>query len=219
MRKHRTTCNEVAFRTDADNADAELRATCEAWLHYCVARFIDQREGNANNKYFTSIFFSNDPCRKCCVRTAITNDQCGKMIVRGTMDVGINNIIYMELHLGPKMANGTCGKTIVVGTIDRGSTVIIKCTVHYIVHLPCIFSFSCTYESKGFWRFSLILKRRLSNEKIQYLYCTVSCTVSRDERTIKNHAFPSKRCTSNEKTCYYYTFYNENHTYVPVHNL
>jgi hypothetical protein len=40
------------------------------------------------------------------------------------MDAGINNVIYMELHLGPKMANGTCGKTIVAGMIDRGSTVI-----------------------------------------------------------------------------------------------
>ena len=39
------------------------------------------------------------------------------------MDAGINNVIYMELHLGPKMANSTCGKTIVAGTIDRGSTV------------------------------------------------------------------------------------------------
>ena len=39
------------------------------------------------------------------------------------MDAGINNIIYMELHLGPKMVNGTCRKMIVVGTIDRGSTV------------------------------------------------------------------------------------------------
>jgi hypothetical protein len=39
------------------------------------------------------------------------------------MDAGINNVIYMELHLGPKMANGTCGKTIIAGTIDRGSTV------------------------------------------------------------------------------------------------
>ena len=29
-RKHRTTCNEVKFRNDANNADAELRATCEA---------------------------------------------------------------------------------------------------------------------------------------------------------------------------------------------
>jgi len=27
----------------------------------------------------------------------------------------------------------------------------------------------------------------------------------------KNHAFPSKRCTSNEKTCYCYTCYKENH--------
>jgi hypothetical protein len=25
------------------------------------------------------------------------------------MDAGINNVIYMELHSGPKMANGTCG--------------------------------------------------------------------------------------------------------------
>jgi hypothetical protein len=39
------------------------------------------------------------------------------------MDAGINNVIYMELHSGPKMANSTCGKTIVAGTIDRGSTV------------------------------------------------------------------------------------------------
>ena len=39
------------------------------------------------------------------------------------MDAGINNVIYMELHSEPKMANGTCGKTIVAGMIDRGSTV------------------------------------------------------------------------------------------------
>jgi hypothetical protein len=39
--------------------------------------------------------------------------------------MGINNVIYMELHLGPKMANGTCGKTIVAETIDRDSTVYI----------------------------------------------------------------------------------------------
>ena len=30
MRKHRTTCNEVRFGSDANNVDAELRATCEA---------------------------------------------------------------------------------------------------------------------------------------------------------------------------------------------
>ena len=39
------------------------------------------------------------------------------------MDAGINNVIYMELHWGPKIANSTCGKTNVAGTIDRGSTV------------------------------------------------------------------------------------------------
>jgi len=43
------------------------------------------------------------------------------------MDAGINNVIYMELNLGPKMANSTCGKTIVAGTIDRGSTVVGFC--------------------------------------------------------------------------------------------
>jgi len=42
------------------------------------------------------------------------------------MDAGINNVIYVELHSGPKMANGVCGKTIVAGTIDRGSTVMSK---------------------------------------------------------------------------------------------
>jgi hypothetical protein len=39
------------------------------------------------------------------------------------MDVGINNVIYMEFHAGTKMASGTCGKTIVAGTTDRGSIV------------------------------------------------------------------------------------------------
>jgi len=61
-----------------------------------------------------------------------TNDQCGKTIVRGTMDAGINDVIYMELHLGPKMVNDTCGKTIVAGTIDRGSTVynlLVACSI------------------------------------------------------------------------------------------
>jgi len=41
------------------------------------------------------------------------------------MDAGINNLIYMELHSGPKMANGACVKTIVAGTTDRGSTVFL----------------------------------------------------------------------------------------------
>jgi hypothetical protein len=42
------------------------------------------------------------------------------------MDAGINNVIYMELYSGPKMANGICGKTIDTGTIYRGSTVFLQ---------------------------------------------------------------------------------------------
>ena len=41
------------------------------------------------------------------------------------MDAEINNVIYMELNSGPKIANSTCGKTIDVETIDRDSTVFI----------------------------------------------------------------------------------------------
>ena len=116
-RKHRTTCNEVRL-------GSELRATCEAWLYYCVARFVVQREGRANNKYFASIFFFQTiHAGNAASGPWFTNDQCVKTIVWGTMDAGINNVIYMELNSGPKIANSTCGKTIVAGTIDRGSTV------------------------------------------------------------------------------------------------
>jgi hypothetical protein len=41
-----------------------------------------------------------------------------------TMDAGINNVIYMELYLGPKMANDTCRKMSFVGLIDRGSALL-----------------------------------------------------------------------------------------------
>jgi hypothetical protein len=53
------------------------------------------------------------------------------------MDAGINNVIYMELYSGPKMANGICGKTIDTGTIDRGSTVLeYKEHPHEVWHIP-----------------------------------------------------------------------------------
>ena len=42
------------------------------------------------------------------------------------MDAKINNVIYMELNSGPKIANSTCGKTIDVEKIDRDSTVYIN---------------------------------------------------------------------------------------------
>jgi len=38
------------------------------------------------------------------------------------MDAGKNNVIYMDVYSGPKVANGRCEKTIDTGTIDRGST-------------------------------------------------------------------------------------------------
>jgi hypothetical protein len=46
------------------------------------------------------------------------------------MDAGINNVIYMELYSGPKMANNECGRTIDTGTIDRGSTVFT-----FVIHV------------------------------------------------------------------------------------
>jgi len=54
----------------------------------------------------------------------------------------------------------------------------------------------------------------------KYSTCMYSIMYSfRGWQNNKNHAFPSKRCTSNEKTCYCYTFYNDKHTYIHVHNL
>jgi hypothetical protein len=63
--------------------------------------------------YFGSIFFQTTHAGNAVSGPRFTDDECGK----------INNVIYMELFSGPKMANGICGKTIHTGTIDRGSTV------------------------------------------------------------------------------------------------
>ena len=68
-----------------------------------------------------------------------TYDECGKTIVRGTMDAGINNVIDMELYSGPKMANGRCGKTIDTGTIVRGSTVFCLDMFRYVCHVHLYF--------------------------------------------------------------------------------
>jgi hypothetical protein len=37
----------------------------------------------------------------------------------------INNVIYMELNLGTKMADGKYRKTYVAGSVDRENTVLI----------------------------------------------------------------------------------------------
>jgi hypothetical protein len=43
---------------------------------------------------------------------------------RGTINAEINNVIYMELYSGPKMAHGKHEKTNVAGSIDQDSTVL-----------------------------------------------------------------------------------------------
>jgi hypothetical protein len=63
-------------------------------------------------------------CEKCCVGTVIYSDKCGKAAVRGTVDAEINNVIYMELYSGAKMADGKYRKTYVAVSIDRENTVI-----------------------------------------------------------------------------------------------
>jgi hypothetical protein len=41
------------------------------------------------------------------------------------MDAEINNVIYMELYSGPKMAHDKYEKTNVVRSVDRDSTVYV----------------------------------------------------------------------------------------------
>ena len=79
------------------------------------------------------------------------------------MDAGINNVIYMELHSGPKMVNGTCGKTIIAGTIDRGST------VHHIVYDGP--NAACTYPLCGTSMLPV-------NNNIQVVYMHLTVTVN-----------------------------------------
>ena len=66
------------------------------------------------------------------------------------MDAEINNVIYMELNSGPKIANSTCGKTIDVETIDRDSTVYIYIpTASISVHLAISLIFKYRMSTKS----------------------------------------------------------------------
>jgi hypothetical protein len=65
-------------------------------------------------------------CKKCCVGNVIYSDKCGKMAVRETVDAKVNNVIYMELYSGAKMANGKYRKTYVARSVDREKTVCTK---------------------------------------------------------------------------------------------
>jgi hypothetical protein len=61
-------------------------------------------------------------CEKCCVRTIIYSDKCGKTAVQETVDAEIN-VIYMELYSGAKMADVKYRKTYVVESIGGLNTV------------------------------------------------------------------------------------------------
>jgi hypothetical protein len=66
-----------------------------------------------------------NPCGKCCVGNVIY-DKGGKTIGRETMDAEINNVTYMELYSGPKMAHDKYDKTNAARSIGRDSTVLVK---------------------------------------------------------------------------------------------
>jgi len=79
------------------------------------------------------------------------------------MDAGINNVICMELHLGPKMANSTCGKMIVAGTIDRGST------VHSVSFPFTSFTFSVEYCWVQYFWLSVESTHTISVSSLHYI--------------------------------------------------
>jgi hypothetical protein len=65
-------------------------------------------------------------CEKCCVGTVIYSDKCGKTAVRETVDAEINNVIYVELYSGAKMAYSKYRKMYFAGSIDRENTVLVR---------------------------------------------------------------------------------------------
>jgi hypothetical protein len=56
-------------------------------------------------------------------RDRYLQQKCGKSAVREMVDAEINNVIYMELYSGAKMANSKYRKTYVAGSVDRENTV------------------------------------------------------------------------------------------------
>jgi hypothetical protein len=90
-------------------------------------------------------------CEKCCVGTIIYSDNCGKTTVRETVDVEINNFIYMELYSGAKMADGKYQKTYVAGSVDRENTVfrisilLLHVSALHVISKPYVISAKFTY--------------------------------------------------------------------------
>jgi hypothetical protein len=69
------------------------------------------------------------------MREILRQDRNLQTIVRGTINARINNIIYMGLISGPKIANGKCGKTTDAGTMDRGSTVCVYIYIYIYTYI------------------------------------------------------------------------------------
>jgi hypothetical protein len=76
-------------------------------------------------------------CEKCCVGTVIYIDKCGKTVVRKTVDAKINNVIYVELYSGAKMADGKYRKTYVAGSVDRENTVLYFASIRLRLPMFC----------------------------------------------------------------------------------
>jgi hypothetical protein len=51
------------------------------------------------------------------------------------VDAEINNVIYMELNSGAKMADGKYRKTYVVGSVDRENTISVNANQMIKKHL------------------------------------------------------------------------------------
>jgi hypothetical protein len=77
-------------------------------------------------------------------------------------------------------------------------TFTVYCTLHctFTVYFLCV---SRKYESKGFWRFSLSLKKPTEQWKNTVPVLHSIMYSFKGWHNNKNHAFPSKRCISNKK--------------------
>jgi hypothetical protein len=74
------------------------------------------RHGSHINISRQIFFFSNEPCGKIYAKNAVSGPlltavNAGKQSFRETVDAEINNVIYMDLNSGAKMADGKYRKT------------------------------------------------------------------------------------------------------------
>jgi hypothetical protein len=77
------------------------------------------------------IFFSNEPSGKIYARNAVSGPlftavNAERRYFRETVDAEINNVIYMELNSGAKMADSKYRKPYVAGSVDRENTVLCQ---------------------------------------------------------------------------------------------